>query len=340
VSVRTLHPRRPFTRLLCSLFAVTALLFAFRGGAFAQGTGIGAHRGEIGGTGGTRAIQGHVISPTGRLPETRVRVTLESTGASTRTVAAGDDGVFQFNNLETGPYDLIIDAGKEFEVTRESVYVGGSTQVATVPIYLRLKPEANPALAGVPKAAVDLYVKAQEAARKGDNDKAASLLDAAIAQHPQFGLAHDELGMVYMHTGKLDKALEEYKAASQALPDDPFVQLNYGTALTQKKDFPGAEKQLRASLKRLDKSAAGHLYLGIALIGLKNFDEAEGELHQAARLGGDQMGQAHKYLGGLYWARREYKRAADELETYLKLSPKAPDAEQTREAIKKLRGMS
>ena len=82
------------------------------------------------------------------------------------------------------------------------------------------------------------------------------------------------------------------------------------------------------------------MYLGVALIGLKNIDEAERELQQAAKLGGDQMGAAHKYLGGIYWARRDYKKAADELETYLKLSPKAPDAEQVRGTIKDLRGKS
>ena len=341
MSVRTSHPRsRSLPRLLSLTAAAVAFVFVFAGVAFAQGTGIGAHRGEIGGTGGTRSIQGHIISPTGRLPETRVRVTLESTGASTRTMAAGDDGVFQFNNLEPGPYDLTIDAGRDFEVMRESVYVGGGTQVATVPIYLRLKPEANPALAGVPKSAIDLFVKAQEAAHKGDAAKAESFLTEAVAQHPQFGLAHNELGLLHMRSGQLDKALEEYRLAAKALPNDASVQLNYGTALTQKKEFAEAEKQLRRALKTLDKSATGHMYLGVALIGMKNIDDAERELQQAAKLGGDQMGAAHKYLGGIYWAKRDYRKAADELETYLKLSPKAPDAEQVRGTIKDLRSKS
>ena len=340
MSVGTSHPIRFLFPRLLSLTALCAVSLLLTGAARAQGTGIGAHRGEIAGTGGTRSIQGHVISPTGRLPETRVRVTLSSSNSGSRTATAGEDGVFIFNNLEPGPYDLTIDAGKEFEVQHESVYVGGSTQMATVPIYLRLKPEANPALAGVPKAAVDLFVKAQEAARKGDAAKAEALLNESVAQHPQFGLAHNELGLIHMRAGRLDKALEAYRVAAKALPEDASVQLNYGTALTQKKEFAEAEKQLRRALRKLDKSATGHMYLGVALIGLKNIDEAERELQQASKLGGDQMGAAHKYLGGIYWARREYKKAADELETYLKLSPKAPDAEQVRATIKDLRGKS
>lgn len=336
MSVRTLHPLFALPRLLF----VFALLSAVQLGAQAQG--IGAHRGEVGGgtAGGTRSIQGHIISPTGHLPESRIRISISSANGGVRSATAGEDGVFIVNNLEPGPYELTIDAGAEYELMRESVYLGGLTEKVNVPVYLRLKPESNPALAGVPKAAVDLYVKAQEAARKGEHDKAASMLGEAIKQHPQFGLAHNELGLVYMRAGKLDKALEEYKAASKSLPDDPFVQLNYGTALTQKKEFPEAEKQLRVALKRLDKSAAGHLYLGITLIGLKGHDEAEAELQRAVTLGGDQMGLAHRYLGGLYWARKDYKRAADEIETYLKLTPKAPDAEQLRGMVKDLRSKS
>ncbi|MBV9928624.1 MAG: DUF2012 domain-containing protein [Acidobacteria bacterium] len=334
MSVRTSNPLSALPRLLFLLSA----LFVLQAGARAQG--IGAHRGETSaGTGGDRSIQGHVISPTGRLPETRIRVTLSSSNSGSRSTTVGEDGTFIFNNLETGPYELSIDAGNEYEVARESVYISIQPTV-NLPVYLRLKPESNPALAGVPKSAIDLYVKGEEAARKGDNDKAASLFGQALAQHPQFALAHNELGLVYMRTGKLDKALEEYKAASQALPDDPFVQLNYGTALTQKKEFAEAEKQLRAALKRLDKSAAAHLYLGITLIGQRQNDAAETELQQAIKLGGDQMGQAHRYLGGLYWGRKEYKRAAEELETYLKLTPKAPDAEKVKETIKQLKGMS
>lgn len=342
MSVRTSSPLFNSPRLL---LAVT-ILFALQLCTVAQG--IGAHKGDSGGgtAGGTRSIQGHVISPTGRLPESRIRITISSSNGGTKTVAAGEDGVFLINNLEPGPYELTIDAGKEYEVARESVYLGGMTEKANVPIYLRLRPESNPALAGVPTAAVELYVKAQEAARKGDNAKAQSLLTDAVAQHPQFGLAHNELAMIHLKAGALDKALDEMKLAAKSLPDDPQVQLNYGIISLERKDYAEAEKQFRRSLKRFDKSAQAHMYLGIALMRLKAADpsavqrnqaEAERELQQSVKLGGDSAARAHYYLGGLYWARNEFRKAADELETYVKLAPKAPDAEQVRGTVKMLR---
>lgn len=345
MSVRISHPLFAPPRLVF----IVALLFALPLGARAQG--IGAHRGDSSGgvAGGTRSIQGHIISPTGRLPESRIRVTVSSSNGGTQTVAAGEDGVFLINNLETGPYDLTIDAGKDFEVVREPVYIGGAQQSVNVPIYLRLKPEANPSMAGVPKPAIDLYVKAQEAERKGEAEKAQALLTDAVAQHPQFGLAHNELAMIHLKAGALDKAFEEIKLAVKALPDDPQVQFNYGLVSLERKDYAEAEKQFRRSLKRMDKSAQGHMYLGIALMRLKATDpaevqrnqaEAERELQQSIKLGGDSAARAHYYLGGLYWARHDYKQAADELETYVKLAPKAPDIEQVKGTIKELRSKS
>jgi regulator of sirC expression with transglutaminase-like and TPR domain len=78
------------------------------------------------------------------------------------------------------------------------------------------------------------------------------------------------------------------------------------------------------------------MYLGIVL-SQNNLDEAEKELLVAINSKSSEVNMAHRYLGGVYWSKRDYKRAADELELYLQLVPKAPDAERTRAAIKELR---
>jgi Flp pilus assembly protein TadD len=325
---------------ILALLAVSMLMLLVPQTVSAQSQGIGAHRGDIAGsTGGTLAIQGRIISPTGRLPETRIRITLEHPDSSSRTATADNDGAFHFSNLEGGSYRVTIDAGEQYEVVRESVYLD-SQPTTTLPVYLKLKPEANPALAGVPRPALELFDKGLAAARRAENDKAIEQLSQAVALHPQFGLAHNELGLLYLKTNRLDKALESFAAAEKALPEDPSVQLNYGMALLEKKDFAEAEKQLRRAAKKMDKSPQPHLYLGIALARQKNLDEGEKELQQAVKLSGDQLGMAHKYLGGIYWARKDLKRAADEFEKYLKLAPKAADAEQIRGTIKDLRAKS
>jgi regulator of sirC expression with transglutaminase-like and TPR domain len=49
---------------------------------------------------------------------------------------------------------------------------------------------------------------------------------------------------------------------------------------------------------------------------------------------------AHYYLGGIYWGRGDYRHAADELESYLRATPNAQDAQRVRETIKELRSKS
>ena len=89
----------------------------------------------------------------------------------------------------------------------------------------------------------------------------------------------------------------------------------------------------------LEKAEAptARMYLGITLAMQRKLPEAEKELVAAVKFNTAEVNLAHRYLGGVYIARREYKRAADELETYLKLAPKAADAAQIRATIVDLR---
>ena len=74
-----------------------------------------------------------------------------------------------------------------------------------------------------------------------------------------------------------------------------------------------------------------------AQVSLGRFDEAVKELDTAITLGGDQMKEAHRYLGAIYHARGDDKRAINELETYLRIAPKADDAEPVRQLIQQLK---
>jgi protein O-GlcNAc transferase len=189
----------------------------------------------------------------------------------------------------------------------------------------------------VPKPALERYDKALNLARAGDSKAAIEELKGAISLYAEFALAYNEIGAQYLKLGQLEQALEALRSAVKLAPEAFNPRLNYGIALLNKKEFSQAETELRRALKKNDSSPTAHMYLGMSLISLRKLDEAEKELQRAVTLGGDQIGLAHYYLGGIYWGRREYRRAADELETYLKLAPQAPDAERVRNTIKELR---
>lgn len=315
------------------------------------------------GTGGKHKIQGRIYFPSGRRSDaTAVKVTLESTSSESLSLVADLNGSFTFNSMAPGSYTLTVDAGKDYEVARESVYIEGTPRSRTlsaadiarsdvprifnVIINLRLKATAsgaNPAvinaeLANVPKPAVESYQKALESAQAGDSARAVEYLKAALSYYPEFAIALNELGVQYLKLGQADKAAEAFRNSLRIKPDEFTARLNYGIALLEMKDAAEAEAQLKQALKKNDSSWTAHLYLGIALVKLRNYDEAEKEFMRALSIGGDNLSLPHYYLGGIYWHKGEHKRAADELEKYLRLSPKAQDAERVRATIKDLRG--
>ena len=338
------------------LSLITILVFSAAGAYAQSGGGIDAT-----GTGGRNVISGRLVFPSGQRVDARLKVKLESPTNGDLTVLADGNGNFAFRSLQAGSYTVVVEGGDYFETTRETIYIdppvvdprtntaiGPLSRPYTVQIYLRPKQESaqmkpgvlNAALANVPKPAVELYEKGVDAARRGETDKAIDDLKRAVALYPNFSLALNELGVQYLRKGELDKAGEVLAKVLQISPDSAEPSLNYGIVLLQQKRFAEAEKQLRNAVKKNDNTYTAHLYFGITLIYVKNYPEAESELLKAITIGGAKASQAHYYLGGLYWQTGKHKEAADELETFLKLEPKAANAEKLRNTIKELRNKS
>jgi tetratricopeptide (TPR) repeat protein len=321
-----------FTRLtfLSSLVFILSVPLLVR----AQG-GVGSSRGLPTTSGGIHTIQGKVYFPGGG-GNRRVKVRLDSPNFVSQSVQTDDDGGFRFNQLEAGSYTISVDGGTDFESAVEPVAIdreasnGGRT--VTVPIYLKLKPDSS-----VPAAAVELYHKAQKAIKANDSKKAIEDLNGALVAHPDFALALSELGSVYMKTKEMPKAAETYTKLLKLSPNDLLAHENLGIALFNLKKIDEAEIHLREALKLNDKLPSAHYYLGLVLVNRKLYSDAEKELELAINDGGDNLALAHRYLGGLYQIAKKNKQAADELEKYLKLDPKAADAERIKGTIKELR---
>src|SRR5438034_1737124 len=305
------------------------------------------------GTGGSHRIQGHIYLPSGRAADGPIQVKLQSFGAGELSVTVAGDGSFTFSALPPGNYTVIVDAGKDFKVATESVFIDTDASVSrtvgrTHTVMIHLQPNrdrerdgsvsvVDVTLAAVPEEARKLYEKGLALSRAGDTKKAIDNFKSAVAIYPGFIQALDELGVQYLKTGQAGQAVESLTAAVKLTPDAFRPNLNLGIALLEMKRFEAAESQLKTAILASASSPAAHMYLGIALIGEKKSAEAQLELEAAANTNSLEVAKAHYYLGGIYWANREYGRAADELETYLKLVPKAPEADKVRQTIKELR---
>lgn len=321
---------------LTHICVVATFLLLLVPAANGQG-GVGSTRGLPNSGDGIHTIQGHIYAPNGKPVSTRLQLRLESPDTSPMTSVTDVDGAFIFARIPAGHYRLTVDGGSEFESAFEypSIYSEASTGGRIVRLAIFMRPKED--FGGVHQDAVAAYKKARELDRAGENKKAIEQLNKALAVYPKFGPALNLLGVQYLKIGQADKAAEVLAEAVKFAPEEFLTRLNYGIALLNQKKFDLAEEQLKLALAKNDASPTAHMYLGIALMSKQRLDEAEKELLAAVNSKSSEVASAHRYLGGIYWGKRDYKRAADELETYLKLMPKAADAERTKAAIKELR---
>ena len=342
------------------MFTSSAINYLFRGlmpavlvlgifiSASAQG-GVGSTRGLPDAAGGLHTIEGHVYLPSGRRVGPGVVVKLEGNVNGLKSAVTDADGAFLFRSLPAAEYLVVIDGNTDYEGVRESVAIYGNTggiglgpAGQTVMLDLHLKPkgsmDSEKMLSQFPKAAVDNYKKGLDASQAGDHKKAVELLKQAVSVSPTFAPAQRELGSQYMKLNSFDKAAETYDAFLKLQPTDASAHLNLGIALYNLNKLEPAESHLREALKQSSSGPMAHYYLGLTLIKTKRYPEAQQEMESAIANGGANLAQAHKFLGGLYISAHKNKEAADELEKYLQLDPKAANADQLRNTIKELRG--
>jgi tetratricopeptide (TPR) repeat protein len=344
--------RLPLTLAISTPIFVIAL-FALP--TYGQGSGRAST-----GTGGNHVIQGKIFFPSGRRAEGTIQVTLTSLQSPEITAIADSSGSFVFAGLSPGNYTVVVNAGNQYEIAREAVTIDSDLNLSrigiplnssprhyTVMVTLQPKPDKNNVKTGVinasltevPQDARDLYQKALDLIKVGDVPKAIESLKGAVSIYPKFPLALNELGVQYLKMGEATKAIEPLKSASKLSPDAFSPRLNLGIALLEVRQLTEAETELREALKIVSTPTA-HMYLGLTLVSARRFDEAQRELETAISTGGENLAQAHRYLGGLYWQKHEYRQAVEEFETYLRLTPNAPDAERVRGTIKELRAKS
>ena len=344
------RPRRCFISLLLA-GAVLALCTTT---TLAQVGGIDTDPGDRG-TGGKNTIQGTIYLPGGQRLDRRVKVKLTGLASGEQFQMSDDSGAFSFRRLQGGRYVVVVDAGSDFEVHSEAVDLiepasRRGTPGVTVPIYITLQPRrgggsgapgtVDAKAGGIPESARELYKQAMESAKSGDPKKAIEELNKALEIYPNFMAALNQLGVQYMEVKEWAKAGEPLRKAIGIAPEAFHPRLNYGIVLLQLKDYKAAAAELSIAIQKNGSSGPAHFYLGRVMVSLGNYDAAETELRQTISIGGDEAVEAHRYLGAVYIEKHDSARAADELEAYLKLAPKAKDADRIRTIVKDLRSQA
>lgn len=304
------------------------------------------------GTGGFNEVRGKVYLPNGQSSDTPIEVELNAPFASLKVVT-DRGGAFVFQNLSPGTYSLIVNAGEQFEVTREyftidtdvppprGIAARPSPKIMTVPIHLQMKRGVvlrneviNAKWSTVPKEAIASLKHGLELAQNNKIEQAEAQLRKSIQLAPNFAPAHTELGKLLLQTGRIEASIESFRSAIRFDESDFEAHLNLGIAFLNLKKYDQAEPELVAAAYINRSAVTPHYYLGIVFVMKDDLNVAQKAFETAKGLkGGNSLPAIHKYLGRIYMKKDMGKEAVEELETYLKLAPKAQDAEKVKKDI-------
>jgi tetratricopeptide (TPR) repeat protein len=189
--------------------------------------------------------------------------------------------------------------------------------------------------AAAPKDARNAFEKGLENVRKRKWADAEKEFVKAVGSYPKYAIAWYELGRVYHQQKKLDDAV---RAHSEAVKNDPKFVSPYGELAAVSAIQEKWEDVLTytSQLLKLNPYVGPEIYFysAVANYNLQDIGAAEEDVREAARLDKQQRIPKINHLLGIILLRREdHRGAAEQLRTYLKLSPDAPDAIAVKEVL-------
>ncbi len=305
------------------------------------------------GAGVSHTIRGKIFLPSGNLPDQRLRVVLELTsGGIVSEIFSDSVGNFEFRSLSNGNYKIVVPSdGRAYETSQEVVELYGNfTRTFTAQVYLKEKGDGLTVktkekivsvadLQQIPKDAKKNFDNGMKRARENRPDAAVALFQDAIRIFPEYMAAINKLGEQLRVLNKFDDAQGAFEKAIAINPKYALPHINLGMLLVDQKRYDEAIVSLENGNKADDTFPMAHLKLGEALM-LKqppDYDRAEKEMTRCLELGKKDFIQVRQQLFNLNLRRQRLDKAAAQLEAYLKEAPDAPDAEQVRQMLGKVK---
>ena len=296
---------------------------------------------------GGGSIKGRIVLPNGSYVAENIKVTLLNLRETVAIIYTDNQGQFEFRNLAPANYQLEIEADRrKFDAKTEMVQVfRGAPTVVSIALKEKETTGTNSAGAvslseidrNVPDKAKKEFAKASQLLNEGKREAAMAHLRQAIALYDRYVMARNDLATLLLAEGKLDDAEEQLRVAVQLDPKAFNPALNLGIVLVNKHEFAEALTVLQQANSLQANSPAVHLYLGLAGLGVEDFEIAESNFKEAHTLGGPPFALALFHLGQLYLSKGDKESAIKSFQLYLREVPDAANREQVRQTIAMLR---
>ena len=156
-----------------------------------------------------------------------------------------------------------------------------------------------------------------------------------LARDPAVWVAHNNIGVIYLDSGRMKDAAAEFAQAVALNPAYAPAHNNLGNALIQMGQVDQAIEHYRIALRLNPDYAEAHNGLGNALLQAGALPEAQAQCETALQLNPDYV-EAHCTLGLILAKQGRIPEAIEQFESALKLQPVNP---KIKEGLDWLRGL-
>src|ERR1043165_1358898 len=95
------------------------------------------------GTGGIHVIQGYIFFPSGRRADSTIIVKLQSLQYAELQVIPDSSGAFTFSQLAPGSYTVVVNAGDEYEIYQDNVFIDSDLNMSRMGVRLPPNPQRH-----------------------------------------------------------------------------------------------------------------------------------------------------------------------------------------------------
>lgn len=184
----------------------------------------------------------------------------------------------------------------------------------------------------VPERARRELIKANQLFARQNWAEARDRLKKAILFYPSYAGAYNNLAIAYAHLGDADQAREALEKAV-ALDDHLYVaQVNVGRVDIGQGKLPEAETALNKAATLAPQDPRAFILLAYCQLLQKRFDDAIATSSQAHKLAAPHA-VAHRLAARAFEQKRQFDRAANELELLLQEEPVGPGSEAARKEL-------
>lgn len=277
-----------------------------------------------------------------------------------RYVKTNSSGLYIFAGLRAGVYFINIRvAGTNYKPSKERLQLGEGNRTnrtsgavtggETAQINITLETDRRNKFSGVlynevvfaqnvPVEAEKFYEEGLKNFEKNKTSEGIAALESAIGIFPDYFLALDYLGKVYLAQGKFAEAEPLFQKAVAVNPKSFSSSYDLGATQYRLQKRDEALKTLEQAIIINPSSINSFFLLGKIHRELKNYVESETNYKKAEALSEGKLADIHWELALLYYHNlNRYADAAKHLELFLKVKPNVANREQIEKLIKQIR---